>query len=264
MDCVWRCNVSESRLRVFTFSPAWGLPTGGPFGLKLEACLRMLGVDYERVFENDNRKGPKRKSPWIEDGDVRIGDTELILEHVARKYGKRLDEDLSPLDRARGHVLRRTLEENFHAVFEWELFVNDEGFKSFRSMMAGKIPLPFVVAPLIRSGFRKHLFERGIGRHEPAAIEAMGRADVDAVVTLLGDEDWLLASRPTKTDASAFGLLAAAICSDLPTPVATYARSQKTLVRYVERARAQFFPELDLPSKERAPPPPAGHSLRML
>jgi hypothetical protein len=31
-------------MRLFTFAPAWGLPTAGPFGLKLEMCLRMLGV----------------------------------------------------------------------------------------------------------------------------------------------------------------------------------------------------------------------------
>src|SRR5205814_9315595 len=103
-------------LRLFTFGPAWGLPTGGPFGLKLEVCLRMLDVPYERVYEGDVTKGPKRKSPWIEDGDVRLGDTELILEHVQRKHEKWLDRDLSPADRARAHVLRRMLEEHYHAV----------------------------------------------------------------------------------------------------------------------------------------------------
>ena len=110
-------------LRLFTFSPAFGLPTAGPFGLKLEACLRMLDVPYERSYEDDNRKGPKRKSPWIEDGDVRMGDTELILDHVARTQDKELDRDLSEADRARSVVLRRMLEEHYHQVFEYELCV---------------------------------------------------------------------------------------------------------------------------------------------
>ena len=60
-------------LRVFTFGPIHGLPTSGPFGLKLELALRIAGVPYERVYEEDNRKGPKRKSPWIEQGSVRMG-----------------------------------------------------------------------------------------------------------------------------------------------------------------------------------------------
>src|SRR5258708_14672218 len=100
--------MSEPTLRVVTFHPAWGLPTAGPFGLKLEACLRMLGVPYERAFENDNRKAPKRKSPWIEDNGVRIGDTECILEHLRTTRGFQLDAGLSPAQTATTQVLRRS------------------------------------------------------------------------------------------------------------------------------------------------------------
>src|SRR5688500_13658073 len=89
-------------VRVFTFGPAHGLPTGGPFGLKLEMALRMAGVPYERVIEDDHRKGPKRKSPWIEQGPTRMGDTELILAHL----GVDLDGHLDPVERARGLLLR--------------------------------------------------------------------------------------------------------------------------------------------------------------
>ena len=31
-------------IRVFVFSPAFGLPTPGPFALKLLAVMRLLGV----------------------------------------------------------------------------------------------------------------------------------------------------------------------------------------------------------------------------
>lgn len=48
--------MTKLTLRVFTFGPAWGLPTAGPFGLKLAGCLRMLRVPYARAYENDNRK----------------------------------------------------------------------------------------------------------------------------------------------------------------------------------------------------------------
>jgi glutathione S-transferase len=238
-------------LRLFTFKPAFGLPTGGPFGLKLEACFRILGVPYERVFENDVRKGPKRKSPWIEEGDLRLGDSELILEHVARTRGKRLDEDLTPVEQARCHVLRRMVEEHYHAVFEYELFVLDAGFARMKQMMAGDIPaiLRPVVVPLARRGFKHHLFERGIARHSPQEVEAMGRADVDALAAWLGDRDWFIRDRPTKADASAFGLLAVAIRSGLDTPVCRYTRAQPNLVAFVDRILARLFAE---PTTHRA------------
>ena len=237
--------MTKSTLRVFTFGPAWGLPTAGPFGLKLEACLRMLRVPYERAHENDNRKGPKRKSPWIEEDGVRMGDTECILEHVQKTRGLELDGALSPAERAQSQILRRMLEEHYHQIFEYELVVLDAGFVHLRKIFEQNIPAPMLplVAPLIRRGIKKHLFERGIARHTPDQVAAMGRADVDALATWLGGRDWFVADRPTKVDASAFGLLAVSIRSPLPTPMCTYARSKPNLVAFVERAFTHFFPE---------------------
>jgi glutathione S-transferase len=237
--------ISSATMRLFTFAPAWGLPTAGPFGLKLEMCLRMLDVPYERVHENDNRKGPKRKSPWIEDGDARLGDTEWILEHVQQTRGLDVEGTLSPAERARSQVLRRMLEEHYHQVFEYELVVLDGGFVHLRKIFAGSMSAPMVtlVGPLIRRGFKKHLFERGVARHTPEQVKAMGRADLDALETWLGDREWFVADRPTKADASAFGLLAVSIRSPLMTPVCSYARSKPNLVAFVERALTRFFPE---------------------
>jgi glutathione S-transferase len=230
-------------MRVYTFSPAWGLPTAGPFGLKLEACLRMLGVPYERRFENNVGKGPKRKSPWIQDGDLVLGDTELILQHVARTHGKVLDAQLSEHDRARSHVLRRMVEEHYHAVFEYELVVLDEGFAQLRGMVGASMPAVVrpVVMPMVRRSFRHHLFERGIGRHSASEVEAMGRADVDALAGWLGDREWFITDAPTKADASVFGLLAVSIKSPLPTPVCSYARTKPNLVAFVDRALTCWF-----------------------
>jgi glutathione S-transferase len=247
-------NMTGTTLRLFTFDAAWGLPTCGPFGLKLEVCLRMLGVSYERVHEGDNRKGPKRKSPWIEDGDLRLGDTELILEYVRNKHGKALDGELSPVDRARGQALRGMLEERYHQVFEYELIVRDEGFVHLRDLFKTKIPAPIlsIVAPHLRRGMKKHLFERGIARHTPDEVTAMGRADIDALATWLGDREWFIADHPTKTDASAFGLLATTIRSPLPTPVCEYARTKSNLVAFVDRVLTRFFPEHSKPAREQS------------
>ena len=47
-----------STLRVFTFSAGWGLPTTGPFALKLLAWLNLAGIPYEQTFEDDSAKAP--------------------------------------------------------------------------------------------------------------------------------------------------------------------------------------------------------------
>lgn len=69
----------------------------------------------------------------------------------------------------------------------------------------------------------------------------MGRADVDALSAWLGDRDWFIRDRPTKADASAFGLLAVAIRSGLDTPVCNHTRAQPNLVAFVERMLTRLF-----------------------
>ncbi len=70
---------SLSKIRVFTFAPDWGLPTVGPFALKLLAWLELAGVPYVQVVEPNPRKGPKGKNPWIELDGEPIGDSEVII-----------------------------------------------------------------------------------------------------------------------------------------------------------------------------------------
>ena len=48
-----------SDLVVHVIPPAWGLPSIGPFCLKLEAHLRMIEVPYRSVVDATPFKGPK-------------------------------------------------------------------------------------------------------------------------------------------------------------------------------------------------------------
>jgi hypothetical protein len=50
-------------LKVFTFAPDWGLPTVGPFALKLLAWLELAGLPYEQVFEANPRKVRRARTP---------------------------------------------------------------------------------------------------------------------------------------------------------------------------------------------------------
>ena len=68
-------------LRVFTFTPDWGLPSAGPFAIKLLAWLELAGIRHEQVIE-DNPRGL--------DGEP-IGDTELIIDLLSKRYGADLD-----------------------------------------------------------------------------------------------------------------------------------------------------------------------------
>jgi glutathione S-transferase len=230
-------------LRVFTFSPDWGLPSAGPFAIKLLAWLELAGLPYEQAFEDNPRKGPKKKNPWIELDGERIGDSEIIINLLSRRHGIDLDEGLDPEQKAAGHAWRRTFEEHFHQVLEWELFEHPAGAAYMRSSMVARMPpgAGALVFHMLRSHLRKQLSARGIGRHTPNVIEAKGRADVDALAAFLGERKYLLAEQPTIADCAVFGLLAPMIHWPMATPVASHAKSIAAITAYCERMNERCF-----------------------
>jgi glutathione S-transferase len=230
-------------LRVFTFSADWGLPAGGPFDLKLLAWLNLAGIPYEQGFQDDPRKGPKGKNPWIELDGEPIGDTEIIMDLLGKRFGVDLDEDLTAEQRALGHAWRRTFEEHFHQALEWELFIHPAGAAHMKAGIKAKMPpvIGTLVFNMMRSHFRKQLEARGLARHSPDIIKAKGCADVNALAALLRNRLYLVADRATSFDAAVFGLLAPMVYWPMQTPVAQYARSVPIIKAYVDRMKQQCF-----------------------
>lgn len=221
-------------IRIYTFPPSFGLPTTGPFSLKLAMALRMAGVPYE-ICVGDLKKSSKRKIPWIEAGSVVMADTALIVQWLAETRGVDLERGLTPMQRAHGLALRVLLEEHWHQVFEFELILHPAG--------AGA-----KLGPAMQEHFRQHLYERGMLRHTPDEITMFGKADLDAVASWLDGHDWAVADHPTLTDCSVWGLLAPSIFSPFATPCMSHARGLAPIVAFVERVRVRFFPEIEQPS----------------
>ena len=230
-------------LRVFTFTADFGLPAGGPFDLKLLAWLKLAGIPYEQTFQDDTRKAPKRKNPWIELDGERIGDTEIIIDLLGKRFGVDLDQGLSAEQRALGHAWRRTFEEHFHQVLEWELLIHPAGAAHMKASMTAKMPpvVGPVVFNMMRSQMGKQLHARGLARHSPEIIERKGRADVDALATFLDDRPYLVSESATSFDAAVFGLLAPVVYWPMDTPVARHARAVPSLKRYCDRMKEQCF-----------------------
>jgi glutathione S-transferase len=232
-------------LRVFVFSPAFGLPTSGPFALKLEMWLRMHDISYERVYENNPQKGPKGKNPWVEiDGEL-MGDTKLIIERLAEERGIDLDAGLTAEQVATGTAVARMLEEHLHQVLEYELFINDNGYAYMEEMFSDEFPwgIGWLIRSAMRRHFKKHLYQRGIARHSAEIVAQMGREDLDAVETLLPEQGYLFGDRPSRFDASIFGLTAPLVRSPIDAPVMNYASTLPRLSTFCDRVMQTYFDE---------------------
>lgn len=225
-------------LTVVTFNPAWGLPTTGPFALKLLKWLDLAGVPYRQRFEERAEKGPKGKNPWIELEGERIGDTEIIIALLVKRHGFDIDAGLPAGLLARNHAIRRMVEEHFHQVLEWELFVHPAGRVYVREAV-GRLGIPSIVGGLVAASvcghFERQLKARGIGRHSPELIVQKGIADLDALADLLADTPFFGGNRPAMADIAVYGLLAPMAKWPMRTPVAEELKRRPKLIGFVER-----------------------------
>ena len=225
-----------SGLRVFTFSPDWGLPTTGPFGLKLLAWLRLHEIPFEQVDANNPRKGPLGKIPWVEYRGERIADSGVIIARLAAEFGITPTPTRSARDRAIAHAFQTAFEERFHQVLEWELFVHPAGAAYIDGFVRTQMPaaVSTVVASSMKRHFARQLYARGIARHPVAAIADLGRAEVDALSDVLESQPFLAGNEPTLPDLAVFGQVAPMVRWPMDTPVANYLKQSEVVRSWVD------------------------------
>jgi glutathione S-transferase len=197
-------------IKLYQFPPIFGRNIS-PFALKLEAWLKLAGLPYQVVAIRNPGQGPKGKLPFIEDDDGQfIADSSLIIEHLSRTRGVDLDAGLEPGQQALALALQRLFEDHLYFIGVWGRWIDPEGWATFGPAVFAGVPPPLrqIVGGLVRRRIRKKLDAQGIGRHRQDELYAMGRADLEAVSTMLADRQFFLADRPTTIDAVAYGFLA--------------------------------------------------------
>jgi glutathione S-transferase len=232
-----------SNVIVHQIPSAWGLPTVGPFSLKLETYLRIVGIPYDVVFDATPFSGPKRKLPWIEHDGTKIGDSGFIIEYLEQRFGCNPNAHLSAAERAIALSMRRLLEENLYWTLVFDRWMVDENWPLTQQTVLGMIPplVRAVIAPIARRGVRRQLVGHGIGLHSAEEIHAIGTKDIGAVADLLGDKPFLLGDTATEIDAVAYGLLANILLVPVKSPIKDAALRRANLVDYVERIRTRYF-----------------------
>lgn len=238
---------NDEKIRLFGYCTGWGVPfeTAAPFPLKLATWLRMAEIPYEFVVENDASKGPKGKSPWIELGDLRMGDSTLIIQHLSERAGVDLDAHLDGPARALALAVQRMVEEHYHQCFEHQLFLGERGGRARLLELAAQMPVPirWLLPTVVTRHFSKQLHARGMARHSEQVIIDQGKADLDALSELLGDKRYFMGDEPSTIDACVFGFLGVSAYVEGDNPLFRHAASLDNLMRYCERIRLRYFPE---------------------
>ncbi|WP_434380566.1 Tom37 metaxin N-terminal-like domain-containing protein [Melittangium boletus] len=154
-------------ITVYQTPVAWGTPNLSPFCFKLEAYLRMTGLPYE-VKLADLRKAPKGKVPYVEFEGQRMGDSQFIIEYLKKKHGDPLDKELTPMQVAVGHTVRRMLEECTYWYIVYMRWADEAGWLAYRPVAETMVPWVVggdIPVATLRQGMLRILHDQGTGRH---------------------------------------------------------------------------------------------------
>jgi glutathione S-transferase len=232
------------KLLAYHLPGAWGLVSVSPFCLKLDAFLRMTGIEHQAVTATTPFGGPKRKAPWIEHEGRKIGDSTLIILYLKQRFGVNLDRRLSDEQQGMALAIQRMIEENLYWAMVNDRWNTPENWPLLKSTVLGGIPgLPReLMAPIARRGVLRQLSGHGMGKHSAQEIAAIGARDIDALAAILGGKPWFFGDEATETDAVAYGQLANIYSVGFASPMQAVIAGHANLVSFLERFTARYYP----------------------
>src|SRR5580692_1652824 len=117
-------------IKLYKFGPAFGLPDGSPFVMKVETYLRLSGQKYETVVA-DVRKAPRQQLPYVDvDGKI-IPDSTAIVDHLEAARAEKLDARLGAKERAVGLAFKSMLEEHLYFGVLFMRWKTEDGWAVF-------------------------------------------------------------------------------------------------------------------------------------
>lgn len=232
---------------LYTTPPLWGLPSISPACLKLETCLRMAKVPYQRNQDLDLSLAPKGKIPFIEDRGEFIGDSTLILQRLQQHTGIDLDRTLTSEQQAIALAFRRMLKEHTYWGLVYIRYGMEANWQQYRQVMAQMLApnSPHEIWEPIVEGLRKQfltqLYQQGLGRHQEGEIDQLITADLQALSTFLADRPYFMGDQPTTLDATVYAHIGNLIQPPFDSAIVNAARNLTNLCQHCDRMTQHFF-----------------------
>jgi glutathione S-transferase len=230
-------------ITLFGFAPAFGLPSPGPFDLKTEIHLQMMGLVYRKICDG-RANAPKGKLPYIDDDGTLVADSTFIRLYLEKKYSKVLDADLDDGQRAIAWTVERLVEDSLYWAMVHSRWAVDANFAKGPAHFFDHLPddIQEDARQKQRTAVLGNLQAQGIGRHTSAEIEILAQRGYSALATILGEKRFLVGDRPCGADASVVAQIASALSPCFDSPVRTAVAVHSNLVEYSRRMMAAYFP----------------------
>jgi glutathione S-transferase len=230
-------------ITVYGSIPGFGLPEISPYVTKTEVQLQIAGLSY-RTAPAAPFDSPKGQLPFIEDDGEVIADSTFIRVHIERKYGVDLDEGLNVRERAEAWAIERMIENHLGYAIGYSRWLIPQNFQKAYGVFVAHAPeadRPAMAEALFDRIRASHLAQ-GMARHTPDEVVELGARSLAVLALLLDDTPCLYGSQPCGVDAIAFAMLASLLTPHFDSPLRRRAMRHDSLVSYVDRMMARFYP----------------------
>jgi glutathione S-transferase len=87
-------------ITLYSYPELFGVADNNGYGLKVFAFFKLTGVAFTHRHIFDASAAPRGQLPYIIDDGEAIGDSDMIIEHLTRKYRLKIDDGLTAAQRA--------------------------------------------------------------------------------------------------------------------------------------------------------------------
>ena len=216
----------------------FGLPDNNPFGLKVDAFMRLAKIPFQTEYTLYPAEAPRGQLPYIiDDGEI-ISDSNQIMTYLSKKYKVLLDAQLIEAHKKLQFLITRMLDNHLYWIISYSRWQDKQNWPAFKAEFLKQSPQ--ITADDLEKAreynIEKYYFQ-GIGRYEPHEIYQAGFDDLKTIDTLLGDNDCLFGNDVHSIDASCYGFIAAIYYFDIDTPLKNFIIKETSLGQYAERIR---------------------------
>ncbi len=225
-------------ITLYSYPELFGVADNNGYGLKVFAFMRLVGLPFTHEHIFDASAAPRGQLPYITDDGVAIGDSEIIIAHLTRKYRLTIDAALTPQQRDTDHLITRMLDD-LYWVMSYSRWKDERYWPAFRAALMREHP-NVTEAGLRKAqefNFQRYYFA-GIGRDAPHEAYDRGLADLRVLADLIPAQGYVHGPKPTSVDAGIYGFLANIYFYDIDTPLKQFVASQPNLVRHCRAIHA--------------------------
>lgn len=216
-----------------------------PYVVKLEAWLRMAGVEYESELglpQEFYPKSPLSSIPYLRlDGEI-LADSGLIISHLEQALGNPLAEaQLSPEDAAKGELIQVLCEERLFYIMVYGRWRDDGGVGINDYVNRALTGEDRDATDKANHEWVNTLLLHRIGRYDIDYVQNALRTCLDTLTLQLGGEPFLFGTTPSRYDAAMYGFLASFIYYPREYSHKAIAHEYPRLVAYCQHIDKLYF-----------------------